>query len=116
MSGSRLGADRKPLCDSGRFDGDAEGGSEGLARLKRLQAVAADERVGRRGHRLEADQRLAPGSVDLGVRVAVVERDLDLTAAAAQLERAPHAAVAVVVGAVLQRAGVLVGLLGLAGG
>src|SRR5271169_22569 len=52
-----------------------------LPRLKQPQPDPAAQRIGRRGHRLEADE-LAPGRrVQLRARVALEELDLDSSSA-----------------------------------
>ena len=88
------------------IDGDPERGGERLAGRREPQAVVRDQRVGRRGHRLEADQVLARGRERLRVRVALEELDAERAAAAGDGERARALGqlVAVVERAVLERA------------
>src|SRR5205085_876004 len=62
------------------------GGGAALPGWHQPQALAADERVGRRRHRLECDDVVILGRVDLRIRVAADELDDDRAAAAAEDE------------------------------
>src|ERR1700688_876725 len=69
------------------FHRDGERGAVLTAGLDQPQRrPPGHQRVGRRRHRLEADERLASGRVELGVAVAVVEGDGDAAATAGEDE------------------------------
>jgi hypothetical protein len=97
---------------------DGEPGVVLLARRHELKPLAADQRVGGRGHRLEADVVLPGGRVDLGQRIALLEAHLEAAAAAAQeeLRRVTQLDEQVVVGALAERSRQLAEGLGLTRG
>src|SRR5947209_18593353 len=58
-------------------DRDREHAAVSLPRLQDVQAVAADERIGRRRHRLEADEVASGRGVHLRIWIALHELDFD---------------------------------------